>query len=76
MNKTQKGICLVVIGIIVAMFLFPPMQIHLEGGWHNVGYHFLLDSRKPTVNVALLLAQWVGVLIVGAIAYFIAKGGK
>lgn len=38
------------------------------------GYAFLLDlPNRATVDIGTLLVQWVGVLIVGAIAFFLLK---
>lgn len=76
MNKKQKIILIVVAVVIVAMLLFPPMQFQYEGNIRGVGYHFILDSGAYTVNTILLLTQWIGVLVIGAIAYFIAKENK
>lgn len=70
MNKTQKAILLVVIGVIVVMFLFPPVLCS------NYSYYRFIFTTHCRVNATLLLTQWVGVLIVGAIAYFMAKGTK
>lgn len=72
MNKKQKMISLVVIGVIVVMFLFPPILCRGSNYGH---YRFIFNTGCP-VNATLLLTQWVGVLIVGAIAYFMAKGTK
>jgi len=82
MNKTQKWILLVVIVVIVAMLLYPPFHKVVGGGRvTNDGYHFILYDEGPvlikaSVNEAMLLTQWIGVLIVGGIAFFLAKGGK
>ena len=75
MNKKQKRICGIVIGVIILMFLFPPFTARSGSKTRNAGYHFILDvSPSHHVNTSLLLTQWVGVLIIGGIAYFMAKG--
>jgi hypothetical protein len=76
MNKKQKIILIVVAVVIVAMLLFPPVRFQYEGTVRGAGYRFILDSGPLTVNTTLLLTQWVGVLIIGAIAFFVAKEGK
>ena len=71
-----------VIGVIVAMFLFPPFNITRGyGAYYNGGYHFIFDPPQSGiltgyVNTSLLLVQWVMVLIIGALAFFMAKGTK
>lgn len=81
MNKIQRTILGAVIVVIIAMFLYPPFTIHRGAGvYFNYGYHFILDppewgpSMAACVNVALLLTQMAGSMIIGAISYFMAKG--
>ena len=86
MNGKQKTISIVVIAIILAMLLFPPFQTKLPtGAIENLGYGLIFhppvfELRYPsrgdltgTVDIGLLITQWLGVLIVGAIAYFLVK---
>ena len=64
--------------VVLAMLTFPPYQIH---GWTGVGhvlvkngYAFIFtlpDLAK--VDATTLLVQWVGVLIVGSIGFFLVK---
>lgn len=69
-----------VLTIIAAMFIYPPFQVIANNGMtFNMGYEWIFDSPKrggmvANVNVPMLLIQWVGVLIVGGIAFFLAKG--
>ncbi len=73
MNTKQKVILVAVMVVVIAMLLFPPYH----HGYSNVGYSWIFkppeDSKYATVNVPMLLAQWVGVLIAGGIGFFIAK---
>lgn len=61
------------------MFVYPPFQVINNNGMaFNMGYGWIFDSPKrgsviANVNVPMLLIQWVGVLIVGGIAFFLAK---
>jgi len=78
MNETQRKILISVGTIILGMLLFPPYRIYGYGNsQHTVirsGYSFLLDlPHRATVDVSTLLVQWFGVLIVGAIAYYLKK---
>jgi len=79
MNQNQKIILVAVIVIIMGMLAYPPFQVIARNGIvFNKGYGWIIDPPKrgaitATVNVAMLLIQWVGVLIVGCIAFFLAK---
>lgn len=61
------------------MLIYPPFQrISRYGITSNVGYNWIFSSPipgsiNPTVNVPMLLIQWVGVLIVGGISFFLAN---
>jgi hypothetical protein len=60
------------------MLLFPPYRVYGRGDYSNTvtmtGYAFIFDlPHRATVDVATLLVQWVGVLIVGAIAFFLQR---
>lgn len=76
MNKLQKRILLITAGIIAAMIIFPPYAVFNYK--HIVimsGYGLIFDlpsylNLPASVNVATLLAQIVGVLVVGVLVYF------
>lgn len=80
MSQNQKWILMAVLAIVAAMFLYPPFQVVNNNGMaFNMGYGWIFDSPKrgsmvANVNVPMLLIQWVGILIVGGIAFFLAKG--
>ena len=77
MNAKQKKILIAVAAIVLGMLLYPPLQeIRHGGAVARLGYGWIFDwaeHRAATVDVGLLITQWVGVLIVGGIAYFIMK---
>lgn len=79
MNKVQKLILLITITIIFATFVYPPLYVtSYNGVTVNIGYGWVFDPPKGglilgTVNTSMLLVQWVGVLIVGSLAFFLAK---
>ena len=86
MNKKQKTVLIVVAVVVIAMLIFPPFQGKLPtGAVQSFGYSLIFDAPTlefyrggrveltGTVDIALLLTQWLGVLIVGAIAFFILK---
>lgn len=68
MNKSQRRILKGVVAVVIAMFLYPPRAddtLDLYYGW--------LWSGSARVDVPLLLAQWIGVLIVTALLYKLAQ---
>ena len=83
MNPEQKWILLCTAGLIAIMMIFPPYTV--VNARHVVikaGYGFIFDlppyvsgtSILPaSVNIATLLAQIVGVLVVGGLVYFAFK---
>jgi hypothetical protein len=74
MNKKQRVVLGAVIIVIIAMFLFPPFYLKgPEGMTVNCGYMFI-SSKQCQVDTSMLLTQWIGVLIVGGIAYLMARG--
>lgn len=77
MNKNQRLILIAVVAVVVAMFIYPPFQAVRGGTIHNMGYGWIFALSKRgymTINVSMLLIQWIGVFIVGGIAFFLAKG--
>jgi uncharacterized RDD family membrane protein YckC len=78
MNKHQKQVLILCAGILLAMLLFPPFQVQVRGTAFNMGYHYLAEpprrgSIPASVNVQMLLAQWVGVALLGAVAVLLLK---
>lgn len=82
MNTTQKRIMIAVIVIIVGMLVYPPFQVVAKNGVvFNMGYGWIFDPPKrgyiaASVDVPMLLIQWVGVLVVGGLALFLAKNSS
>ena len=80
MNNKQKKVLMAVIAVVVAMLLFPPFHfIAATGIKLNKGYNFLFspptlsNGIQCSVDVGMLLTQWLVVLIVGGIAFFMLK---
>lgn len=79
MSQNQKHILMAVLAIVAAMLVYPPFQVIANNGTvFNMGYGWIFDSPKrggviANVNVPMLLIQWVGVLIVGGITFFLVK---
>jgi len=75
MNKNQIIVAIVVSTIMLVMLLFPPFEAIREHGTFNLGYGFILmpPLDVATVNIGLLLMQWVLVIFGGAIGWFSFK---
>jgi uncharacterized protein DUF2569 len=74
-NRYQKWVVAGCIVVVTAMFFFPPFQHTASGGQEfDLGYGWLFEppgGATAHVNVPLLLAQWVGVLIVGFLTFLL-----
>jgi len=78
MNEIQRKTLMGIGAVIFGMLIFPPYRIYGRGDYSSTlfetGYGFLFDlPSSATVDVSTLLTQWVGVIIVGAIAIFLLK---
>lgn len=79
MNKKINRVFFIAAIVIVGMFLFPPFSFYSRDGMEiNMGYSFLLNPPEfrglsSTVNTAMLMVQWICVLLVTAIIYFIKR---
>src|SRR3972149_5675304 len=83
-NTKQKIVLLVMAAVILLMLAFPPFRVvNPIVGERNMGYGFILSPPEfystdivATVDSEMLFVQWVGVLILGGLAFFLLKGGK
>lgn len=84
MNKKQKKV-LVAVGLcLIAAFLYPPHHfVGPNGVTLNLGFGWLFSPPSPlnsnyagTVNVGLLLAEFVLILLLGAIGLVVFRGGE
>jgi len=87
MNKHQTKLLIAIVIILVGMILFPPFHFICSEGLgkmeFNLGYHFILNPPRyqgikgsGSVNVTLLLVQYVFVCTVGTIIFFLLKNKK
>ena len=75
MNEVQKKIMIAVaIGLVVA-FLFPPHAFFREGGGAiQMGYSFIANMpQQKSVHILMLFAEWLGIVVIGGICYFIVQ---
>ena len=79
MNKKQKIALSIMAITILLTLLFPPFHVVSKGTTINMGYGFILDPPKrgyinASVNSIMLLVQWVGILALGSLSFFLLKG--
>lgn len=74
MNKLQRKVLIFVAILIAGMLFYPPYKMQGEIREVCCWYNWIFEAQLyKTVDIAMLLAQWLGVLIVGGIAYLLAK---
>lgn len=75
MNENQKKILIAVAAFVIGMLLYPPCYTATGSGRRFSGYSWIFDRPIycETVDVVLLVVQWLGVLIVGGIAFVLFK---
>ena len=76
MNPNQKNLLIVCAAIIALMLLFPPFHyVNARGvATHAAGHHWLFNAPlRANVAAGTLILQWLGVLLIGGIAFFVLK---
>lgn len=75
MNKNQKRILVAVAAFVIGMLLYPPCYTAIGSNRRFSGYSWIFarPSYCETVDTVLLVVQWLGVLIVGGIAFTVLK---
>ena len=82
-NKKQKVIGWIVVGAIIVTILIPPHKgasvVGLSDSTaipYDCGFHIIGSGTRCLVNVAMLITEWIGILIVGGLAFFLTGGKK
>lgn len=77
MNKNQRTVAVVVASIMLTMLLFPPFEAIRQYGKFSLGYSFILMPPEflgdGTVNIGLLLMEWVMVIVGGVMGWVFFK---
>lgn len=79
MNIVQKRIVITVIVTIAGMLAYPPFHLIVKNDTvMNMGYSWItsppvLAYYESTVNISLLLTQWIAVLVIGGLAFLLTK---
>lgn len=81
MNIKQRWVLIAVAVLVIATFFFPPVVIPIANtSFQYLKYKFLLSLDSPfsygTVNVQLLLAEWIAICILGGIGYILCSDRK
>ena len=73
-NENQKKLLISTAAIIAGMLFFPPWRRL----WGNLtGYDFIFDlPLDASVDIGTLVIQWLGVLLIASILFFVLKGGN
>ena len=82
-NQKQSVILAVIIGVLGIMVLFPPFRNpDFPFLWNSVdkgyvGYRFILsDTESLRIDLVRLIAQWVGFVLIGGIAFLLANNRR
>jgi len=74
MNDKQRKVLIVVAVLILGMMIYPPIVAPRPPNFFVYDYSLIFDlPLLYTVNPVTLLLQWLGVSIVGALAFLICK---
>lgn len=76
MNDMQRKSLIAVGAVVLAMLLYPPYRVYGGGDYLAAAGYALIFALpfRATVDVPTLLTQWLGVLILGGIAFLLLKG--
>ncbi len=76
MNDKQKIVIVAAGVLMLVMLLFPPFELIHQNATLNQGYAFLLSppySGLATVNLKLLILQWIVLMVIAAIGWYLLK---
>jgi len=81
MNRKQKIVLAAGATLVLLMLIFPPFHVQFRGTTFNMGYAFVLDPPEhgyitASVNVGMLAVQWLAVLLITALAFFMLKSSR
>lgn len=78
MNKKQEKVLIIAAILIGLMLLYPPYKVYGYGinssGIIDSGYDLIINlPDRAVIDVLALLIQWIGVILVGFILFYIYK---
>lgn len=81
-RKNRNFILVASVLVMLVMMLFPPYQLQIKDAVTNMGYASILNPPKQwvhnvaysaSINVPVLMVQWLVVMFVGGVAWFLTK---
>ncbi|MCX7088713.1 MAG: DUF2569 family protein, partial [Methylococcales bacterium] len=81
-GKNRNFILVGLVLVMLGMMLFPPYQLQIKDAVTNMGYASILNPPKQwvhnvaysaSINVPVLMAQWLVAMFVGGVAWFLTK---
>lgn len=77
MNDMQKKTLIAIGAVVLGMLLYPPYRVVHRYSIVETGYTWIFSLPDQAIlDVSALVVQWLGVLIVGGIAFFVQKDKK
>lgn len=78
MNQKQTVVLCVIMFIIAVMLIYPPYHKVTETYIAHLGWGFIFTPHNTldsiySINYGLLITQWIGILIIGSIAFYVLK---
>ncbi len=74
MNEMQRKVLIAVAIIVFGMLVYPPFK--MPAGRYiktDYGWIFGFNINFASIDASTLIVQWIGVLIVGGIIFFLLK---
>lgn len=76
MNKKQRRLLIGVAAVVFMMLLYPPYHYYPQSITGSSPYYWIFTTHMGDygkVNIGLLITQWIGVLIIGCLCYFLLE---
>lgn len=80
MNRAQQAVVAVGATAVFLMLIFPPFHVQIRDTTFNMGYGFIFDPPNnmeymitASVDVGMLLVQWMGTLLLTGLTFFLLK---
>ena len=86
LNTRQRAMLILVIALIIGLLMFPPFVAKLpSGATENLGHGFIFHppihqlaypnrgDLTGSVDIGVLITEWLGVLIAGAVSFLLFK---
>lgn len=80
MNSSQRNVLMIAAAAVVATLMYAPYSVGFKDNIWSSGFAWIGDlprynGRQATVNIGLLLVEWVGILIAAGLLMALFRGG-